>query len=173
MSVINYTLRDEQPNDLKQLAELLVTVDAAWGKTPFRYTVREGGLPAAKDIIQRPKTDSIIAEHNNEIVGYCALREVDGTLVAVNSLVHPNLQSHGIGTAMLGELCTRANTRDEHIHAEVLLDSQASYHMCLKLGFQEYGRFTGKISGREGRLLCRAPENTDPCYTKPQTEQQN
>jgi hypothetical protein len=35
--------------------------------------------------------------------------------------------------------------------------------MCRKLGFREYGRFTGKVSGREGRLLCLAPEGALSC----------
>jgi ribosomal protein S18 acetylase RimI-like enzyme len=158
-----YLLRPERPDDLEQLATLLVAVDEAWGEVPFRYAVREGGLPAARDVIGRPKIDSVVSEIDGEVVGYCALRETDGVVLAVNGLVAPTLQGHGIGTAMLAELCTRAQARGQHVHCEVLLDSHASYQMCTKLGFREYGRFAGKLSGREGRLLCLAPDGVESC----------
>lgn len=162
-SRLEYTLRPEQPADLDELAALLVSVDAAWGEVPFRYAVREGGLPAARDVILRPKIDSVVAEIDGVVVGYCALREADGAVMAVNGLVAPTLQGHGLGTAMLAELCTRAHVRGEHVHGEVLLDSHASYQMCRKLGFREHGRFSGKVSGREGRLLCLAPDGVTSC----------
>ena len=158
-------LRAEHSDDLEPLTELLVVVDAGWGDVPFRYAVRAGGLPAARDVIRRPKIDSVVAEIDGEVVGYCALRETDGAVMAVNGLVAPNMQGRGIGTAMLAELCTRALARGSHVHGEVLLDSHASYQMCRKLGFREYGRFNGKVSGRDGRLLCLAPDGVPSCAT--------
>lgn len=162
-----YMLRPERPGDLEKLASLLVAVDEAWGEVPFRFAVREGGLPVARDVIRRPKIDSVVAEIDGEVVGYCALRETDGVMMAVNGLVAPRLQGHGVGTAMLADLCDRALVRGQHVHGEVLLDSHASYQMCTKLGFREYGRFSGKVSGREGRLLCLAPSGARSCADEP------
>lgn len=160
---IKHTLRPELTEDLEPLAELLVAVDKAWGEVPFRFAVRSGGLPAARDVISRPKVDSVVAEVDGKVVGYCALREVDGFVVAVNGLVAPEMQGGGVGSAMLAELCRRVLCSGKHVHGEVLLDSLASYRMCLRLGFREYGRLSGKVSGREGRLLCLAPDGTPSC----------
>jgi RimJ/RimL family protein N-acetyltransferase len=158
----SWHLRPQRPDDVEALAQLLVDVDAAWGDVPFRVAVREGGLDAARAVITRPHTHSVVAECDGQIVGYTVLREnADGTLMAANGLVAPAFQGHGIGSAMTKELCSRAG--DRHVHAEVLFDSVASRKMVLKLGFTDVAVIHGKLSGREGRLMCLAPHGQASC----------
>ena len=159
---IEWHLRSQRPEDAEALAQLLVDVDAAWGEVPFRVAVRAGGIEAAREVIARPFIESVVAECAGQVVGYAVLRDNgDGTLMAANGLVAPKLQGHGIGTALVAELCRRSGGR--HVHGEVLFDSVASRTMLLKLGFKDVTAIRGKLSGREGRLMCWAPEGSENC----------
>jgi ribosomal protein S18 acetylase RimI-like enzyme len=60
-------------------------------------------------------------------------------------------------------LCSRVSSRGEHVHLDVLLDSQAAHHLYQKLGFVEFGVSVGKVSAREGRLMCLAPDGSPSC----------
>jgi GNAT superfamily N-acetyltransferase len=117
-------------------------------------------------VIRRPKIDSVVAESAGEVVGYCALREANGAVIAVNGLVAPNVQGHGVGTAMLVELCTRANERGEHVHGEVLLDSHASYQIMARCLAQVIdnawclGRF--QMMWPRDRVLPKQADSKDP-----------
>lgn len=157
------TLRAERREDLEAIAEMLFDVDAAWGEVPFRVAVREGGLAAARDVIMRPKLDSVVAELDGEVVGYGALRRERDAVMLVNMLVRPDLQGNGIGRLVASELCGRITAGGEHVHLDVLLDSRAAHHLYQSLGFAEFGVSVGKLSGREGRLMCLAPAGSPPC----------
>ena len=157
------TLRAERSADVEPLAAMLVVVDAAWGEVPFRVAVREGGLAAARDVIKRPKLDSVVAEFDGEVVGYGALRREPAATMLVNMLVRPDQQGKGIGRLIAAELCSRVASRGEHVHLDVLLDSHAAHQLYQSLGFVEFGVSVGKVSAREGRLMCLAPVGSTSC----------
>jgi ribosomal protein S18 acetylase RimI-like enzyme len=157
------TLRAEHSADLEPLAALLVAVDADWGEVPFRVAVRDGGLAAARDVIMRPKLDSVVAELDGKVVGYGALRRELEAVMLVNMLVSPDHQGKGIGRLIVTELCSRVSYRGEHIHLDVLLDSRAAHHLYQSLGFVAFEVSISKISAREGRLMCLAPDGSTSC----------
>jgi ribosomal protein S18 acetylase RimI-like enzyme len=161
----SFVLRAERPGDLRDLSALLVAVDASWGDAPFRVAVRDGGIDAALAVISRPKRTSVVAEVDGVVVGYGALRQEAGALMLVNMLVAPQRQGTGIGRAIVAELCQPAVDSGRHVHLDVLLDSQAAYALYRSFGFQEFAVTIGKLSGREGRLMCLAPAGTQPCAT--------
>jgi ribosomal protein S18 acetylase RimI-like enzyme len=162
-----FLLRAERPEDLHHLGELLVAVDAAWGVEPFRVAVREGGLDAAKVVISRPKIDSVVAEANGSVVGHGALRQEADIVMVVNMLVTPEFQGRGIGRALVTEMCRRVVAPSQHVHLDVLLDSHAAHALYYSLGFREFAVTTGKLSGREGRLMCLVPNGTRSCEPAP------
>jgi ribosomal-protein-alanine N-acetyltransferase len=157
------TLRAERSDDVEPLAAMLVSVDAAWGEIPFRVAVREGGLVTARDVVMRPKLDSVVAEIDGEVVGYGALRQEPDAVMLVNMLVRPDQQGRGVGRLIAQELCRRITAGGEHVHLDVLLDSCSAHHLYQSLGFAEYGVSIGKLSGREGRLMCLAPAGSPSC----------
>ncbi len=162
-----FILRAERADDLDQIAALLVAVDASWGDTPFRVAVREGGIEAAVAVITRPKLTSVVAEVKGVAVGYGALRQELEAVMLVNMLVSPEYQGNGIGRAIVTHLCQPVLGAGQHVHLDVLLDSHAAHGLYRSCGFEEFGVTTGKISGREGRLMCLAPAGARPCVSPP------
>jgi GNAT superfamily N-acetyltransferase len=145
----------------------LVAVDTSWGDTPFRVAVREGGIAAAVAVITRPKLTSIVAEAKGAAVGYGALRQELEAVMLVNMLVSPEYQGNGVGRAIVMALCQPVLDAGQHVHLDVLLDSYAAHWLYQSCGFKEFGVTTGKISGREGRLMCLAPSGARPCVSPP------
>lgn len=115
----------------------------------------------------RPKLDSVFAELDGEVVGYGALRREREAVMLVNMLVSPEYQGNGIGRAIVMALCQPVLDAGQHVHLDVLLDSHAAHALYRSCGFKEFGVTTGKISGREGRLMCLAPAGARPCVSPP------
>lgn len=158
-----FSLRQESPDDLQALAEMLVAVDRAWGDVPFRVAVREGGIEAARAVISRPKLTSVVAVSDDQVIGYGALRQEPEAVMLVNMLVVPEWQGCGVGRAITVHLCSQVLETGNHVHLDVLLDSVAAHALYRSIGFVEFDVTIGKLSSREGRLMCLVPEGAAAC----------
>ena len=160
---MSYLLRRESPEDLQALALLLVAVDASWGTVPFGVAVREGGVEAAQGVIDKPRLYSLVAEDDGATIVYGALQVKPEALWLTNVFVAPDRQGEGIGRAIVDALCQRAQGHGGDIHLDVLLDSIASLRLYESASFKPIGVTNGRLSGREGRLMCLEMDTLGSC----------
>ena len=146
-------LREQLDSDEQELAQLLVRVDAAWDGQPFRQSVRDGGLPAALDVMRRPRIAGMVAVLDGAIVGCAALRDVEGSAHLVNVMVDPSCEGRGIGRELVITMCQRAVLRGLDVCLDVLDGSMRARALYDSIGFRPIELTRGKVTGRPGTLM--------------------
>lgn len=162
-------IRHERSEDLEALAELLLTVDRAWGELPYYPRVRELGVSEARRIIRLNNSEGLVVVDAETIVGYGALRVADGddTVVTLtNVMVDPMWRGVGIGRMLVEALCDAALTGDRHLHLQVLDTSEQARAFYLRLGFTCYGRKKGAVTSACSSLMCLTRDRATQCRQK-------
>ena len=146
----NVTLRDQrtvtirtlQPQDKDKLHHMYNTM------TPqaLRYSMH----PYTPNLIRtwinnRNNLISLVAEHNNNIIGYAEIQKhptprLKG-ITDLNIYLHQDYHQQGLGTAMLIHLLNQAQQQNIHkVNLQVVADNHPAIRLFQKLGFQPEGR---------------------------------
>ena len=121
-----------------------------WGMAPYTMEVIERWIKNIQNLI------SLVAEHNNRIVGYASIlkfphprrKGVGDQLI----YLHQDFHSVGLGTAMMEKLLQLAKKESMHkIELTVVADNKIALHLYNKLGFQTEGISKDSFFGSDGK----------------------
>lgn len=141
--------------DVEDVAELFVTVDAAYGPEPWWTEVRAHGAPAAAALLTGEWYRVARAEIDGRLVGFAGLWGVDGDSVELaRVMVHPDVAGNGIATACIDALIEIADAHGLVVWLYTLTTAPA-VGMYLRLGFVPFA--DGVTSTGRPTLAMRRP----------------
>lgn len=122
-------IRPMECQDVKQVAALeQQTFSQPWSEHAFL------------DMVDKENVCYLVAEENDDVVGYCGVHHVLGEGEITNVAVAEKMRNRGIGYAMLTELFERGRQMGvEAFTLEVRAGNAAAIHMYEKLGFVTEG----------------------------------
>ena len=104
-----------------------------------------------------PNLISLVAVHNDDIVGYASVQKFTHPRLAgtgdLNIYIHQDYQGAGLGTALMVILLNAANEHSLHrINLEVVADNETAVHLFRKFGFNMEGRKVDAYKAMNGGL---------------------
>ena len=103
----------------------------------------------------------VVAEINNQIVGYAILSYVVGEAELLNICIDPTQQGKGYAKALLEHLIEHAVEKDNHeMYLEVRVSNTAAIHIYEQAGFNEIGlrkNYYPTKAGKEDAMLMALP----------------
>ena len=135
-------LADYRPDDLDEVAELFVRVDAAFPPGPGEWwdLQRPGGFARARIVLDTEYLAAKVVWHGNRIIAFAALKPADdlGTEM-VRVMTDPDFERLGIARLLVDSLCAVADTQGIPVWVNVITDDDRNlpgYYE--RLGFEGF-----------------------------------
>lgn len=144
------------PDDhVKEVAELFVLVDDAFGDEPWWFDVRNEGIMGAAANVDQAWTGYVTAVGpDGELVGFGAMAAPVGESVELSRImVRPSWRGQGVAKSILGLLKDAAFQHRWSPWVDVLETSHNAINLYHAEGFETVGYQYGRDSGRLARQM--------------------
>lgn len=141
-------IRDAQRAEAERLTEIALRAKSYWGYTDDFMRACRAELTVTEDAIQSNEFVYRVAELNGHVVGFYALDMRYNDTVELDALfVQPELMRKGIGSRLLDDAMTKANTLG---YRSLMFESEPNAEQFyLEAGAKKIGmRESGSIIGR-------------------------
>ena len=130
----------------------------------FRIEKQAYDFPWSKNLFEQAIKSSkycVVAEYQNQIVGYGVLSYVVGEAELLNICIDPEQQGKGYAKLLLNHLVEHAAHKNNHeMYLEVRVTNGPAIHIYEQAGFNEIGRrknYYPTKSGKEDAILMALP----------------
>ncbi|UPT73361.1 MAG: GNAT family N-acetyltransferase [Elusimicrobiota bacterium] len=144
-------------------AVTLARAEAETARSPGLLVQKPGEIPteafATKIESLKKRGRYVVAEENGKAIGHAFLDPMGLTanrhVFHLNIVVHPEFKGRGIGTALMSDLISWAQTGAKVGKIELLVRSTNTRAIALyrRFGFTQEGRLVGRVKLPNGKLI--------------------